>query len=149
MHRAEQVLNAVASLIEAAADGVHIFTNRTLSLSEDAGELPAVTVNFGEDTPDDEDGAENFSFIDSTLEVETAIYVRGDEEVDVRSALLAQRARIHVALMADQTLSLAFVIGIYYRGADPPEFDSESGHIAARLVCRWAVKYRMNVLDPN
>jgi hypothetical protein len=51
-HRADQILDAVVERLAASTTlrVSYILPHRSLSLSDDQGELPAVTVNMGEDT---------------------------------------------------------------------------------------------------
>lgn len=149
-HRAEQIIDAVAAALQASATlNCAVYTHRAETLSEAEGELPAVSVDFGEDEPLDEDGASNFSFIDSLLSVETTIYLQADDEALLRAALLNRRTAIHIAVMTDRSFGLAFVIDTRYGGADAPEFAANAETIVGRLVCRWRVHYRMNISDPS
>lgn len=147
-HRAEQIITAAREAIAAEFRGA-VYEHRAFSMLEDEGELPAVSVDYGADDPPDDDGASNFAFFDSFLTVETAIYIRGTEESTVKKDLLDARRAIHVALMADRTLGLPFVIDTRYGGADAPEFNTDGEYLAGLLVCRWLVHYRMNISDPS
>lgn len=154
MHRAEQIIDATVSALQARASSLqvpaaNVFAHRTLSLDDDQGELPAITVNFGEDDPDSELGSDNLAFIDSALSISIVGYAIDPDETVVRRALLNQRRYIHAALMADQTLGLSFVIGTRYGGAAAPEIDSSGELVAGSLESRWAVHYRMNITDPG
>lgn len=148
-HRAEQIVAAIAAAIASVFAGT-VYTHRALSLSEADGELPAVSVDFGDDAPLDNTGVSNFAFIDSLLAIETSIYLRDNEETTVKSALLAARRVIHVALMADRSLGLDdFVIDTRYGGAAAPQMNATTEYVAGLLVCRWSVYYRMNIADPG
>lgn len=149
-HRAEQIVDAIASAISSSSFTGSVYKHRALSLSESDGELPAVSVDFGEDEPADDDGAANLSYVDSLLTVETTIYLREDEEERVKVALNAARTAIHIAVMASpRDFGFEWVTGIAYGGADKPEFDAGAEFIAGTLVCRWQVRYRMNITDPS
>lgn len=148
-HRAEQILDAASAAITAGEFRGTVFKHRAQSLSQKDGELPAVSVDFGDDPPLDDSGADNFAFLDSLLGIETTIYLKDDEEQKVRTALLNARTAIHKALMADRTLGLSFVIDTRYGGAERPLVVADSEFVTGQLICRWRVHYRMNITDPS
>lgn len=152
-HRAEQIIDAVVALLQASPSiGVspeNIFAHRSLSLSEDQGEMPAITVNIGEDSPVSDQGNDNLAFIDSLLTVEIVGYFIAPDEADVKRELFRQRRYAHVALLADPTLGLPFVMGTQYGGASKPEIDSSTQQCAGSLEAPWRVPYRMNIADPG
>jgi hypothetical protein len=153
-HRAEQIIDAIVAALRANASSLRvpaasIFPHRSLSLSEDQGELPAIAVNFGDDDPASELGNDNLAFIDSLLSVSIIGYSVDPDEPSVRRALLNQRRYVHAALLADQSLGVGFVIATRYGGAGAPEFDSTTQKIAGSLESRWRVFYRMNITDPG
>lgn len=145
MHRAEQIIDALVALMPSTGAA---FKHRVLTLSDDQQELPAQSVRMGEDRPIDDDGASNFSFIDSMLFLEIDLYVK---EITIEAAitkLLELRTATHVAIMADRSLGLAFVIDTRYGGSDAPEAEAKD-YVAGRLTTRWQVHYRMNIGDPS
>jgi hypothetical protein len=153
-HRAEQIVDAAAAILAAHAllTGVKVVQHRVLSLSLDDQELPAVSITIGDDSALEEDGATNFAFLDSLLSLAFRIVVKvddGDEEEDAIGQLLDVRRAVHVALMADQTLGLTFVIDTRYGGADAPILDGISENMCGMMDCRWSVHYRMNYADPQ
>ena len=150
MHRAAQIIDAVAAAIAATAPSGHkVFTHRRESLSEEQDELPAHSVDFGPDRPPEDAGASNLAFIDSVLSVSTTHVAVAQEEHLLRALLLEMRADAHVALMTDRTLSLAFVTDTRYQGADEPEIDVSGETLVGTLTSDWAIDYRMNITDPN
>ena len=153
-HRAEQVVDAAQSRLQAHAllAGVNVLQHRVLSLSSLDQELPAVSITLGDDEPLDEDGSSNLAFFDSQQTLIFRIVVKGepqDDEQHVISALQNLRRSIHVALMVDDSLALAFVIGTRYGGADAPQLEVQDEHLTGILDCRWLVHYRMNIADPS
>lgn len=149
-HRAQQIVDAVITALTANSSlGASVYAHRALSLSEPDQELPAVSIRYGGDSPIDEDGASNFAYLDSLLEMQAVSMVRGPDEVSVMQALLDLRRQIHITLMADRSLGLAFVIDTRYGGAAAPELDTATEYIAGRLEQRWLVHYRMNISDPQ
>lgn len=149
-HRAQQIVGAISAALDASASlNAQVFTNRSFSLERDAGEIPCVTVNYGADQPLDPLGASNLSFLDSLIEVPIVAFAGADDELTATLALMAMRAAIHVALMADVTQGLSFVINTRYGGAVEPQLDSTTQQVIASLKSSWFVHYRMNVLDPS
>ena len=152
-HRAEQIVEAMASQIAAfvglSVNSNNVFIHRVLTLDEVADELDAIAVNYGEDVPIGGEGFENLAYIDSRLSVFTVAYCKGDDEFDLRRALLNLRRQIHQALMADDTLGLSFVTAVRYAGASEPEIDATTGAFTGKYQSRWDVDYRMNFTDPG
>lgn len=148
-HRAQQIVDAIAAEIALGVPNAAIFTHRSLSVSEADQELPAVSVRYGADAPIEALGASNVAFLDSLLELQTIALVRANDETALLSGLLDLRRQIHVALMANRSQGLAFVIDTRYAGAGAPEVDASSEYLAGRLEVRWLVHYRMNITDPS
>lgn len=152
-HRAERIVvaaqAAVAGLAGLTINASNVYAHRTLTLSEDDGELDAICVNQGEDVPMGEEGMDNTAFIDSELELEFESYAKHSEESEVRQALTSLRRQIHQALMADDTLGLSFVVGVRYAGAERPSIDPDGNAPSGRQTSRWRVHYRMNKSDPG
>lgn len=149
-HRAEQIIDAVVLRLQASSSlGIsNVFTLRSLSLAEDQGELPAVTVDFGDDTP-----AEEYSDltdqVGSALEVLTTVYVVADDEPTVKQLLMAARTETHKAIDPNATLGLSFVLKVEYGGAGKPEIDTTTQQCAGSQESRWLVTYHMNISDPS
>lgn len=152
-HRAEQIIDAIVALIKAQANlpvnAGNVYAHRTLSLADDQGEMPAITVNIGDDQPSNEGGTDNLAFIDSLLSVSIVGYAIESTEEEVKSQLMDQRRRVHQALMADDSLALPFVIATRYGGAAAPEMDATTERIAGSMESRWHISYRMNFTDPG
>jgi hypothetical protein len=152
MHRAAQIIDAVVARLQASAtlgvNAENVFAHRTLTLAADQAEMPALTVNFGDDEPDDEytslDGE-----IGSALQVLTKAYVIGDTEQAVKRALLSIRAETHKAIDLTETLDLDFVIKVEYAGADAPEIDTDGESPVGAQIARWLITYLMNPDDPS
>lgn len=147
-HRAQQIVDAIASKLAANVNlRAAVYTHRTLSLSEDERELPAITVNVGEDEPESE-GAEQLNRITSALEAVIAAACVGDSEKEVIDSLLELRTQSHIALMADTSLGLAFVWQTEYAGASAPQL-RQGERMCGTLTMRWRVHYEMNISDPQ
>lgn len=152
MHRAEQIIDAIVTRLQASTtlgiNAQNIFAHRTLSLAENQDELPAVTVNFGEDNPAN-DYDEMAGEIGSTLEVFTVPYLTSDDEPSLKVALLAARTEVHKAIDPTATLDLPFVLKVEYGGAVAPEADYTGELAAGSQQSRWLVTYHMNPDDPS
>lgn len=145
-HRILQIVDRVAALH--SADTARVFKNRRQSLSEKEQELPATSIDIGEDTALDDDGASNFSFLDSIATIAVTHRAKADNEEALLAELIRLRTETHVALMADRSLGLAFVIDTRYAGAQEPAIDEPNDAIAGSLTSIWRVHYRMNITDP-
>ena len=77
------------------------------------------------------------------------VTARGVSEEAVISALMDRRRSVHVALMADRSLALPWVIDTRYGGAQRPLIDTGAEYIFGRLTCLWLVHYRANLADPS
>lgn len=154
-HRVQQIVDKVQTILEAhvlTAAEASIYQHRTLSLSEPDLEIPAISITLGDDPPIDDDGATNFNYFDSLQSLLFRIVVKGgaqDEERHVIAKLLDLRRALHVALMVDDSLGLAFVIGVRYGGAEAPELSAEDEKTVGAMACRWLVHYRVNIADPQ
>lgn len=146
-HRAQTVLDAVAALVRARveASGVKVFTHRRYTLDPEQDELPAISVDYGEDRKAD---TRTLNSIDSVLEVQCTTVVQSPHEDDLRSKLLDLRAEIHRAVMANHRLGLAFVSTTYYGGASAPLLDEEGEYLQGELTSTWLVLYEMSLSDP-
>ncbi len=146
MHRAEQIVDAIVARFKAQADiGVNpanIFANRSLSLGDDQGEIPAITVNFGDDERDDFSQA---GAIWSDLEIEIALFNRAPED-QIKHLLLEMREKVEYALAIDQNIGLAFVLQMKWENAIKPKIDSSSELTAGEVTVNYRVKYAQDQL---
>lgn len=142
-HHAEQIVDAIAAILEAAA----IPAGAYRELSYEEGELPAISVRMGPDAPDE---PENIPIIDSVLTVLLVCAASGPTEASVAGKLMALRTDSHKALMADRQLGLAFVSDTRYGGASQPQIEHDTTEKATGLMeTTWLVPYRMNLADPS
>lgn len=146
-HRVQQILDAMAAALVANTNlRATVEVNRVRSLGEDQAELPALTVNYGADSPDE--GAQDHRDIGSAVEIRLGAYVAGDTETDVLVDLLALRTESHKAIRVQKTLGLAFVWEVVYAGADEPQIAQGERTFGAQ-TCRWTVRYVMDDDDPE
>jgi len=147
VHRAQQIIDAVAALVRARveASGVKVFTHRRFTLDPDQDELPAISVDYGEDRKAE---TTTLGSIDSVIEIQCTAVVASSLEDELRSKLLDLRAEIHRAVMANHRLGLLFVSTTYYGGASAPAIDAEGEQLVGELTSTWLVLYEMSLSDP-
>ena len=142
-HRVKQILDAAAAACSSNTSlRAVVEVNRVRSLAEEQAELPALTVNYGADTPEDSD-QESFR---SAIELLFTSYVAGDSETEVLDALLEMRRQVHISLMADISFGLSFVWDIAYGGADAPVLQQGERMYGAQ-TCRWNSRYVLEFAD--
>lgn len=155
-HRAQTVVDTMAALLEAGLpSGVQVFTHRAESLAEtpDAGELPAVSVDFGALELEDE-GSNEATW---ALDVVVSIHVADASEKEVREELLRLAADAHQALTATTaaglpvrvTLGLSWVAHVQARGFVAPEITAAAQVVLGSLSTQWRVVYSASLTDPE
>lgn len=151
MHRAEQIVQAAKSAIATQSGiGASVRAHDSMELNAEDQELPAVSVNEGEDSPPDEDGSANLGYVDSILQLKLVLKCQGSTQQEVSTELFRLRAVTHRAMLAaPRTLGLDFVFGIRYGGASEPEYSTDGSPLAGRMECAFSVPYRMNLTDPE
>ena len=152
MHRAEQILQAAASTIADETDlAAAVYPHRTLSLSANDQELPAICVNDGPDQPLAESGYSNLAFIDSNFQLDISIYAQGETQQQVADELYRLRSVVHRAMLASpRDLGLpSFVMGIAYGGADKPDYATDAAPLAGTMDCSFTIMYRMDITSPE
>lgn len=148
MHRAEQIIEAIASAlrVRATPKGVQVYTHRRESLAAEEDQIPAISVDFGEDDPAD---SGFLSGIDSALAVVIGIVAKTALPEDVRALLLDWREVSDDVLGLarespdGQKLGLSFVNAIRYGGASDPDINPEGEQHSGALECRWFTDYRL------
>jgi hypothetical protein len=146
-HRVDEILDAVAALVSEVVVplGMKVFTHRRETLDADQDELPAYSIDAGEDVPSDM----QLRGINSVLDVIFTAVVAEPFETDVREKLLDMRARVdelmhqHMQALGQSRLGLEFVYGIGYGGASAPETNSEGELCTGSLSSTWKVAYEM------
>jgi hypothetical protein len=146
-HRVDDILDAAAALLSELVTplGMKVFTHRRETLDADQDELPAYSIDAGEDVPSDG----HLRGINSVLDVVFTAVVSEPFEPDVRKKLLDMRALVDTLLYDQQThrgqqrLGLTFVYGIAYGGASAPETNSDGERCTGSLSSTWKVAYEM------
>lgn len=148
MHRAAQILDAIATLVRTRVEpsGVHVYTHRRESLSAEQDELPAISIDYGEDSPT----TGVISEFRSVLTVEARAKVQATTAAELHDKLFELRAEFHIAVMPNNgNLGLPFVISTLYGGAGAPDISAAGSQLTAELLCNWLVRYTMDLADPN
>lgn len=147
-HRVQQIAERAALLIGQQVEdkGTHVYVHRRLTLDPEQDETSSISVDYGEDRP----LTENTQFIDSQFVLSVTAIVAHPVESELREQLLELRRDAHIALMADVTLGLSFVIVTSYAGALEPVISANDGEVeSGELTSNWLVAYRMNRTDPG
>ena len=147
-HRAEQIIVAVADLVSALVTplGVHVYKHRRESLNAEQDELPAISVDYGEDLPAD---SQPLSAINSVLSLSFTAVVSAPTEAEAREKLLELREYTdglmsdHMHMAGQNRLELTWVYGIGYGGADAPEINAEGESCTGTLSSTWSIGYRL------
>jgi hypothetical protein len=143
VHKAQLIINEIYTRLLTLVDSkvvLEVMKNR----ADVPDDVPAIAVRMGSDEPDNQ----NASFIDSSLIVNTDIYViTTEQELDEKT--LAIRLEIHKKLMADYNLGLGFVTQITPLGQSEPDYNGEGEQYAGATRLSWRVSYRSNILDPS
>jgi hypothetical protein len=155
-HRAAQVTEAMAQTLASFSllAVPSVFTNRELSLSEEAGEIPCICVNEGDDNPLSDEGFDNLGNFDSQLDFEVTGYAVAPTFEELEAELQRQRRYQHVALLEYLTvgghpLGLDFVIAVKPAGASKTERTAAGQQPAGKKTSFWRVHYRARTTDPG
>lgn len=140
---AETILTTLVALLEANMSAT-IYRGRVDPIEDTA--LPAVGVFQGGEEPQGDAGRLNVAVMDELLEVRTEVAAR-DTSANIETVLNELRRQIHLLLMAENPLGLAYVIDIIPNGVDEPVIDGESDKFTGAMVLNWLVYYRHNQAD--
>lgn len=109
-------------------------------------DTPCISVEIGEDLPNDPDGQQNSNHTDSTLIINVDLYqTQNDSEAMID--LGYYRALVHRAVFQDHKLGMPGVIATRYGGASEPADDEEAGLPGWTMRLPFPVHYRFNYQD--
>lgn len=146
-HRVEGIMTTVvANLTGLATTGANVVRGRVYPI--EAGDLPALSVYMGPDEPIGDDGPTNVQFQDSNLEIRVTAHVK-TPSTQVDTLLTQIRREVHVAMMADYTQGLSYVMNTIPLGADEPDLSGEGEQPSATMDMNWLIRYRAPILDPE
>lgn len=143
-HRTEQILSAIQALVTGlVTTGANVDRGRYYPI--DAAIAHALTVAQGQAVLSSE---QTNSFVDVELEVRVIAHTK--QQANNLDTVLNQIAKeVYIAIMADRSLALPFVIDTHWRGTTLPELSGETEAPAARQEIIFAVKYRHSITDPS
>ncbi|MDW8258608.1 MAG: hypothetical protein RML32_04120 [Gammaproteobacteria bacterium] len=149
-HRALTVFDAAAQAIEQhVSTQAHVYRHRALTLQARETELPAIVVMMGADEyAPDQRKAVYADYWPSRLTLEFIAQCVARNERDVLQEVLRLRTAVHVALMQDDTLGLAYVKMLLYDGAAAPEITIDNDRFVGRQISRWIVLYDLGLSNP-
>lgn len=143
-HRAEQVLARVQTLVTGlVTTGARVDRGRDEEVPAES--TPALRVVMGGDEIVDPWAQ---SLVDSFLDVTVEARVH-DSAANVETRLNQVRKEVNIALAADQTLGLAFVLAIVELGSMRPRLSGELARPAAAMDLLYRVRYRRSRTDPS
>ena len=140
--RAESIVDHIAANVVASLsityDGTPSTTVARLRAAPYGIEsLPAVVFRAGDDSM--REGSSNMAFIDRDLQVEVDLYVDSNDQYYAHLDLL--RHKLYLAIMADRTLGLAYVLDVQPVGDSEPEIDT-LGKTTMKQTMSFLVHYR-------
>ncbi|MDH5541970.1 MAG: hypothetical protein OEY64_03285 [Nitrospinota bacterium] len=141
-HRAEQITAKILTLVTGLATTGANVGRDVLDPLEDT-ELPFLSVAQGEDTKMES----SFEFIDSSLTVIITAYLKANSALT--TTLNQIRKEIAIALSADYTLGLAWVLDSNEGDVSAPELLTDAEKGVARQDIAWHVHYRRSRTDPS
>ena len=142
MHRAELIMQEVlANITGLTTTGANVERSRVYKIDA----LPALTLEQGEDAVADE--STNMAFIDRLLSIRIVAHAKAVSDFD--QVLNTIREEVYIALMADRTQGLGFVIDTMPMGDDEPEFSADSEKPVGKQVINFAIHYRHSVTNPG
>lgn len=146
---AQALIEAIAALVadEFAEFADRVYVNRTVTFSEEQGDLTGISIRQGADEPFDD--ASTFDRMGMSLAVEISFLDTSNDEAELVARLNALRLRIHCRLMARNALGFDWVAVIVSRGAAEPASSNSASVISTELITRWGVLYTMDRFNPD
>lgn len=142
-HKIEQILDVFISLISGlTSTGLNVKRGRASPLKENISS--ALSVYQGADSKTEY----NWPCVYSQLSVYIDIHVKDSSE-QVDQVLNRIRKEINIAIMAVDTLGLAYVNDVNEEGADEPDLSDESNKPTAVMRVTYTILYNRSVTDPS
>ena len=143
-HRAESIIEAVKTNVTGlTTTGTRVFRGRVYALADT--ELPALCVYLG---PDKIIGQYSHAKYDCELTINIEAVVKSST-VQVDTTLNLIREQVAIALQADYTQGLAYVLNTIEGDADAPELSGEGEKQSAALKMEWKFHYRRSRTNPG
>ena len=140
---AETIMTTVVSVLDAGMSAT-IYRGRVDQIPD--ADLPVVGVFQGAEEPLGDQGRMNVAVMDQLLEVRTEVADKSTS-MNIETELNELRRQVHLLLMAENPLSLAYVIDIIPNGVDEPTIDGAAEQYVGTMVLNWIVYYRHNQAD--
>jgi hypothetical protein len=143
-HRAESIVVAVVAKVTGlTTTGTNVFRGRVYALADTS--LPALCVYLGEDRILGQYSQAKF---DSELTVNIEAVVK-TSSTQVDTVLNQIREQVTIALQADYTQGLAYLLNTLEGDAAAPELSGDGEQQSAALKLEWKFHYRRARTDPG
>lgn len=143
-HRAESVVQAVVAKVTGlTATGARVYRGRVYPVQ--AGELPCLLVYMG---GDEIVARMSNALIDSSLTIYVEALTRSASS-QIDTLLNTIREQVTIALAADHTQGLGYVIDSIEGDTPQPELSGEGEQIAGSLRMEWKFIYRRSRTNPG
>lgn len=145
-HRAEQIVEAVKGKVTSlTTTGSRVFRSRTGELPD--GSLPGLVVSQGPDVPRSDGGSSSWSYIDGDLTITIDAIVKETSDILAEQKLNRIRKEVTIALMADRTQGLSFVMNTT-EGQAIPELE-RGDKVRGTMRMDYTFHYRRSRTDPS
>lgn len=141
-HRAETIMAAVLTAVTGlTTTGARTERSRIRTVET----APALTVEMGADDVNPE--RSTYPRLHRDLNVKIICYVKTNTSPEAKLNLIRQE--VYVAMMADRTLGLGYVVDVESIGDDEPEFTGEADQKTGRQQMNFVIKYTHSWTDPG
>ncbi len=144
--RIEQLIDALVTVLEADVNITVGSVHRSRVEAFSDAELPAYSIEIGEDSPLGELGPDNVAFIDWAQQIFIDCYAKSIA-VNIDAVFLTMRSNVHRSLMADHTQGLNFVTTTIPDGADEPVLDDSGEQKTSVYRTNWVFRLRTSIND--
>lgn len=145
-HRAEQIMSAIETLLTGlTTTGSNVKRDRVYSW--DTANLPALSIFQGDDTPIPY-ADRNYFQDDFELTVHIEMHAENADTIPISTTLNQIRKEVIIAIQADYTLGLSFVIDTEEQIASQPQIEHINTTTATQVM-DFTVKYRRSRADPS
>lgn len=142
--KVEQIVAAVQTTVTGlTTTGAQVDRGRADDIPSEL--MPCLRVAMGDDKLEDPYLP---ALIDAVLDVSVFAHAH-DSATNIETLLNKIRGEVTVALLANRTLGLGFVIGIFEVGARKPELAGDLAKPAGRMEIQFQVRYRRSANDPS
>ena len=146
-HKAEQIVAAVVTKVTGlTTTGTRVYRGRVEDLPD--VQAPALGVFMGPDEPRTDGGSSSYRYIDGDLTVFVEAYSKKTLAADIEPQLNLIRKEVTIALQADVTQGLAFVLDTQ-EGDAVPDRSGAGDQPAGTLRMSWVLRYRRLRTDPS